>query len=278
MSKALAAFRGDYGRVFLFKLDRELVVHAHREGHLLFHIDGAPAEMIVEDKAVDLKCGNGVAVNPWQPHFFRPCIPGEETMVLVLYIDQKWFLQASGPLSPSLRYGRAEIEVDDFLRTAKHNMVRGMMDPNTETAVLEDIFRQLACGSYEQSWQWTPEAEAVIEGQSRMIDFRIGKSSRLLGEMPLDEASLDDVARSVGLSRAHFYRMFRDQIGVTPNVYLNALRMEKAIDRLLLTSDTVAEIGYDLGFSSQASFTRFFTSNGVLPPSEYRRAVVIEVA
>ena len=55
MSKALAAFRGDYGRVFLFKLDRELVVHAHREGHLLFHIDGAPAEMIVEDKAVDLK-------------------------------------------------------------------------------------------------------------------------------------------------------------------------------------------------------------------------------
>lgn len=278
MSKALAAFRGDYGRVFLFQLDRELVVHAHREGHLLFHIDGAPAQMIVEDRAYDLKLGNGVAVNPWQPHFFRPCVPGEETMVLVLYIDQKWFLQASSPLSPSLRYGRAEIEVDDFLHAAKHDMVRGMMDPYTETAVLEDRFRQLACGSYEQSWQWTPEAEGALGAHSKMIDFRIRKSIRLLAELPFEETSLDEVARNVGLSRAHFYRMFRDQIGVTPNVYLNALRMEKAIDRLLLTTDTVAEIGYDLGFSSQASFTRFFTSNGVLPPSEYRRAVVCEVA
>lgn len=278
MSKALAAFRGDYGRVFLFKLDRELVVHAHREGHLLFHIDGAPAEMIVEGEAHDLKCGNGVAINPWQPHFFRPCTPGEETMVLVLYIDQKWFLQANGPLSPSLRYGRAKIEVDEFLRSAKRNMVRGMMDPNIETAVLEDIFRQLACGSYDQSWQWTPEADGILERQPKMIDFRIRRSIRLLAELPFEDASLDDVARDVGLSRAHFYRMFRDQIGVTPNVYLNALRMEKAIDRLLLTTDTVADIGHDLGFSSQASFTRFFTSNGVLPPSEYRRAVVCEVA
>lgn len=278
MSKALAAFRGDYGRVFLFKLDRELVVHAHREGHLLFHIDGAPAEMIVEGEAHDLKCGNGVAINPWQPHFFRPCTPGEETMVLVLYIDQKWFLQANGPLSPSLRYGRAKIEVDEFLRSAKRNMVRGMMDPNIETAVLEDIFRQLACGSYDQSWQWTPEADGILERQPKMIDFRIRRSIRLLAELPFEDASLDDVARDVGLSRAHFYRMFRDQIGVTPNVYLNALRMEKAIDRLLLTTDTVANIGHDLGFSSQASFTRFFTSNGVLPPSEYRRAVVCEVA
>lgn len=276
MSKALAAFRGTYGRVFLFQLDRELVVHAHREGHLLFHIDGAPAEMHVEDQAHALRVGHAVAVNPWQPHFFRPCHPGEQTLMLVLYIDQEWFLQASGPHSPSLRYGRPEIKVDGFLRAAKHNMVRGMTDPTCQNAVLEDLFRQLACGSYEQSWQWTPDADIAQRNQSKMIDFRIRKSIRLLAEVAFDEASMDEVARQVGLSRAHFYRMFRDQIGVTPNVYLNALRMEKAIDRLLLTTDTVSEIGHDLGFSSQASFTRFFTSNGVLPPSEYRRAVVCE--
>jgi AraC-like DNA-binding protein len=38
-------------------------------------------------------------------------------------------------------------------------------------------------------------------------------------------------ARS-GLSRPHFYKLFREQVGLTPNLYLNALRMERAIDRL----------------------------------------------
>jgi transcriptional regulator GlxA family with amidase domain len=35
----------------------------------------------------------------------------------------------------------------------------------------------------------------------------------------------------------------------------------------------VADIGFDLGFSSQASFSRFFIANGVVPPSTYRRSV-----
>ena len=41
------------------------------------------------------------------------------------------------------------------------------------------------------------------------------------------------------------------------------------------TLDAVAEIGFDLGFSSQASFSRFFIANGVVPPSNYRRTVYV---
>jgi AraC-like DNA-binding protein len=37
----------------------------------------------------------------------------------------------------------------------------------------------------------------------------------------------------------------------------------------------VAAIGLDLGFSSQASFSRFFIANGVVPPSAYRRSAQI---
>ena len=276
MSRALAAFRGNYGRVFLFQLDRELVVHAHREGHLLYYIDGAPAEMVVEDVGYKLEHGSGVAISPWQPHFFRPRIENEETLVLVLYIDPKWFLHSTDRLASSLRFGRGEIEVDDYLRTTKLNLIHGMLDPTSEIDALEEGFKELAWGSYEQSWQWMPETSPSIGEHRTLIDFRVRKSLRLLSESSFEESCLEEVARKVGLSRAHFYRMFREQIGVTPNVYQNALRMEKAIDRLLFTSDTITEIGIDLGFSSQASFSRFFTTNGVLPPSEYRRAVICE--
>lgn len=274
MSKALAAFRGRYGRVFLFHLDRELVVHAHREGHLLFHIEGDPAEMVVDGRPVPLVRGSGAAINPWEPHFFRPSVPAGETIVLVLYIDPTWYLQTSGQMLASLRFGRAEIEVDPYLRARKLELVQGMLDPHADVNLIEDSFRGLAAGCLEQSWQWISSPEENVFRQSRGVDFRIRKSLRIMADMDFSETSLMEVSKVIGLSRAHFFRMFRDQIGVTPNVYMNALRMEKAIDRLLMTSDTVADIGHDLGFSSQASFSRFFTTNGVLAPSDYRRSVV----
>ena len=82
---------------------------------------------------------------------------------------------------------------------------------------------------------------------------------------------MEEVARAVGLSRPHFFKLFKKQLGITPNVYLNTLRSERAIEDLVNTEKTVTNIAYDLGYSSQASFTRFFSSNVGIAPSEYRR-------
>ncbi|MFT7596442.1 MAG: transcriptional regulator GlxA family with amidase domain [Paracoccaceae bacterium] len=67
------------------------------------------------------------------------------------------------------------------------------------------------------------------------------------------------------------YKLFKKQMGITPNLYLNTLRAEHAIEELMTTDKSVTDIGHDLGFSSQASFTRFFGSNVGISPSEYRR-------
>ena len=75
--------------------------------------------------------------------------------------------------------------------------------------------------------------------------------------------------------RPHFYRLFRDQTGLTPNLFLNTLRMERAIAALTETSDSVADIGFNLGFASQSSFSRFFATNVGMAPSDYRRVAYL---
>ena len=82
---------------------------------------------------------------------------------------------------------------------------------------------------------------------------------------------LETVARGAGLSRPHFFKLFKENVGLTPNIYFNTLRMEAAIDSLVNTGDAVTSIGLNLGFSSQASFSRFFASNVGISPSDYRR-------
>ena len=98
------------------------------------------------------------------------------------------------------------------------------------------------------------------------------KSIRLMQEGLGADIQLNALARESGLSRPHFYKLFHRQTGITPNLYLNTLLMERAIDTLVGTQKPVADIGFDLGFSSQSGFAKFFSANVGMAPTDYRRA------
>ena len=46
-------------------------------------------------------------------------------------------------------------------------------------------------------------------------------------------------------------------------------------DALVATEAPIADIGFDLGFSSQSGFTRFFAANVGMAPTDYRRAAKV---
>jgi transcriptional regulator GlxA family with amidase domain len=58
----------------------------------------------------------------------------------------------------------------------------------------------------------------------------------------LEPLSIDDLARAVGLSRAHFSREFRRAFGESPHAYLLTPRLERAAALLRTTDRSVAEI------------------------------------
>lgn len=267
MSEAVAVLHGTFGRACLYTMDRSMVPHAHREGHLLFHVQGDPSEVYVDGCAIPLAPGRAVAVNPWQAHYYSQSVPGGQTLVLVLYIRPSWFWKARGSRAFALRFGRAAIEVSD----SRLVDVSAMLDRSQEDPSINDWLLSLTEYCLDQSWHRN-------EGAGRFAsvhDFRLRKAIQVLEQRVCEPVELDSVAREAGMSRPHFYKLFRQQVGVTPNIYLNSLRMERAIERLTGTNEAVAAIGLDLGFSSQASFSRFFIANGVVPPSAYRRSAQI---
>lgn len=273
MSSAIAVFHGAFGRVCLYSMNKKMAPHGHREGHLVFHVAGPPGQMVVEDRVSPLSPGQAVAISPWQAHYYEPLQTDVHTLALVLYIRPGWFLEVARQASASMRFGRAGIEVTDHLARLVTETARVMLDHDMEDPLLEDRLCTLTQAAYDQSWQWTERGSAFTGPNAMARDFRIRNALRLMQSNVGGECQLNFIAREVGLSRPHFYKLFRAQIGLTPNLYLNALRMERAIEQLSATQAPVSDIGYDLGFSSQASFSRFFISNGVVPPSNYRRSV-----
>ncbi|MGL4439934.1 MAG: helix-turn-helix domain-containing protein [Bosea sp. (in: a-proteobacteria)] len=275
MSSAVAVYHGAFGRVCLYAMTKTMVPHAHREGHLIFHVNGPAGEVVVDGQPCALTHGQAVAVNQWQGHYYRALNTHKPTLALVLYIRPGWFLDASRGSTSSLRFGRAKLDVTDTLSRHVHSNAKVMLDPERDDPMLEDRLCALTQGCFDQSWQWSEQDCGQLSQAIPARDYRVRNAQRVLTERLCEPFDLDTVARAVGLSRPHFYKLFRQQVGVTPNIYLNSLRMERAIDRLTGSDDAVAEIGLDLGFSSQASFSRFFIANGVVPPSTYRRSAQI---
>ncbi len=273
MSTAVAVFHGAFGRVCLYSINKRLAPHAHREGHLIFHVQGPPARMVVNDELYPFSPRQAVAISPWHPHYFEPSDPANPTLALTLYIRPAWFLEVAKQATVSMQFGRVGIEVTDRLMRMVSGTASTMLSADGDDPMLEDRLCALSQAVYDQSWQWTEQGGGFVGPSVVGRDFRIRKSLKLLQNAIGEDLELNNIAREVGLSRPHFYKLFREQVGVTPNLYLNALRMERAIEKLSGSEDAVADIGFDLGFASQASFSRFFISNGVVPPTAYRRCV-----
>lgn len=269
MSKALAVYHGHFGRASLYKLNRPMATHAHREGHLTFHVQGKSSHMLVSDERRAISPELAGAVNPWQPHSFHPGDEINGSLFLVLYIKPIWFLEASRMAQGALRFGRSQIEVTDQVQKMVV-LLSTLLLQDEPTDMFDGYIYELTQECFDQSWQWSPDSPPLNDRWTGLRDYRIRNSIRFMKERISDELVLDNIARDSGLSRPHFFKLFREQIGLTPNVYLNTLRMETAIDRLTTSMEAVTTIGLDLGFASQASFTRFFTSNVGIPPTNYR--------
>jgi AraC-like DNA-binding protein len=272
MSRALAVFHGRFGRATVYQLNRPFNMHAHREGHLIFHVGGTPARIDVCDDQWLLTEESIVAINPWEPHNFVPTDLGDGAIFFVLYVNAEWFAPDAAR-AQVLRFGKT-----CFKRTAtldKHiRRTAALVCGAPSLSSLDSELRQLIDGCHEESWQCS-EAEQEARAAAAVTDFRVRKSIKLMSESPGAELELDLIARESGLSRPHFYRLFRTQTGVTPHLYLNTLMMEHALDALVATEAAIADIGFDLGFSSQSGFTRFFAANVGMAPTEYRRAAKV---
>jgi transcriptional regulator GlxA family with amidase domain len=88
---------------------------------------------------------------------------------------------------------------------------------------------------------------------------------------PLDVAAL---ARSAGLSRAHFNRRFKQAFGETPHRYLITRRMERAKALLRAGRLSVTEVCLAVGCTSLGSFSTQFRRFVGDSPSAYRQRTV----
>jgi AraC family transcriptional regulator len=86
-----------------------------------------------------------------------------------------------------------------------------------------------------------------------------------------DDLSLGAMAQSVGLSTAHFARMFRQSTGETPHQFVLGQRIERAKAMLRAPKARVLDVAVACGFKTQQHFAQVFREVCRISPTEYRQ-------
>ena len=86
-----------------------------------------------------------------------------------------------------------------------------------------------------------------------------------------EEIRLSDLALASHFSPWYSYRLFRDLVGVPPAEYIRKLRLTQAALRLRDERCRIIDVAFDLGFGSVDTFTRAFTREFGLTPSDYAK-------
>jgi len=103
---------------------------------------------------------------------------------------------------------------------------------------------------------------------------RLRRIRELIHAKMEDELSLDEMAQSVGLSTAHFARMFRKSTGETPHQFVLRQRLERAKGMLRAPDGRVLDVAVACGFKTQPHFAQVFRDVCGISPTEYRRDFV----
>ncbi len=94
---------------------------------------------------------------------------------------------------------------------------------------------------------------------------------RLSLPTPLPE--INDLAQSLHVSREHFSRVFRRQMGVSPQQWIGQERINRACRLLCSTDFSNKQIAFQLGYDETSSFVRAFRRAMHLSPQQFRQSM-----
>ena len=85
--------------------------------------------------------------------------------------------------------------------------------------------------------------------------------------------SRGDIAKHIGVSEDHMTYCFRQELGVTPILYLQRYRINQAKHLLKESNQSITEIAFSVGFSDSGYFSRIFRRETGTSPEKYRQTI-----
>ena len=131
-----------------------------------------------------------------------------------------------------------------------------------------ELRHEMMMNLFEQILLWCHTINP--KNKQASMDERVVRAMHYIAGHFAKDLDIPEVASHVGLSRAHFTRLFRRESGISPRCYIENCRIEEAQHLLQNNALTAAEVAYACGFQDPARFSNVFKSRTGCSPSTVR--------
>lgn len=261
---------GDFGRVEVVKHRHDLVMHAHPYTHFSFWLSGGSVHSRVGQHTVKIGPDVALGVNSHASHDLRLDVSNQAAIFLNLYLNDSWLDAQCKDLAHTMVLPYPYICITPDVNAVCAKLLSLLASPmredvlSLEAGVATLLSKTLASAMTSEQLQAMPM-------RRRMIDYRLRLAIAHMQNNLGSPKVAEDVAEVVGLSRSRFFELFHDQLGTSPLVYWNAMRLEEALMRLKVRGENMTSMAMNWGFSTPGNFSRFFRDHRGVTPTTYRR-------
>ncbi|MBY0560362.1 AraC family transcriptional regulator [Hyphomicrobium sp.] len=155
--------------------------------------------------------------------------------------------------------------LSQFIRVAMLESANKRAGGESVLAKLSELmFIEVVCRHLEAL---SPEQAGWFAG---LRDPFVGKALSLMHARPARNWTIGELAKDVGVSRSVLAERFADLVGIPPMYYLAKWRMQIASGLLSGGNTNIAGVAAEVGYGSEAAFSRAFKKMVGIPPSAWR--------
>lgn len=257
--------------------------HPEYEIHLVHATEG---RYFIGDFIGEFEPGNLILTGPNLPHNWVSDVPGDVTVPLRCRIIQfsEEFIGGAMTVFPELA------SLGPVLEASR----RGLLFPKETAAQIAPFMEELMTAqgvrrielfmlitgalSRAQGAQMLASA-GYLPDPSGYMSAGMNKALAFIREhltVPFSEADLAEIA---GQSTSAFSRAFRRHTGMSLVQYVKRLRINLACQILMSDEQaSITDICFEVGFNNLSNFNRQFLAEKGMPPSQFRRLLVENIA
>lgn len=157
--------------------------------------------------------------------------------------------------------------LDHIVRLLQAEAERGLESSSSVVNALSTVILVLIVRQY-----LAQDNQAALTGVLRAWqDTRLHHVIRAVLEAPHSPWSIDDLCALANLSRAQFMRLFKQETGISPHIFVTQIRLQQAAKLLRTSHQSILSIALSVGLQSETHFGKLFKRYYGLTPGAYRQ-------
>ncbi len=157
----------------------------------------------------------------------------------------------------------------EWLEVSRRMLLFEMQSPSQGSAVM--VARILDLLFIQILRAWAARTDAEPNWLAGALDPQIGLALRAIHRDHGHDWTVEELAHACNLSRSAFAERFVARVGKPPATYLAHVRLNAATNLLRDTSLPITLVAEQVGYTSEAAFSRAFKHRYGTPPSRWRR-------